>query len=79
MKKERYIHAYLIHGDITMSKVNDADNEKANDIGKYETDIREETVRIKSRQVMMSDRKKPTEIMKMKADHHRLEAVYTKI
>lgn len=57
-------------------KPNDAGNKKANDIGKYKTDIREETVKIKSWQVMMSDRKKPTKMTKMKANFHRLEAVH---
>lgn len=72
------IHAYLIHGDITMSEVNDANDEKANDIEKYKTNIREETVRIKSRQVVMSDGKNPKKLMKMKANFHRLEVVHNR-
>lgn len=65
MIKEGYIH-----GDITMNKVNDANNEESNAIGRYETDIKEQTVRIKSRQVMINDRMKPTKMMKKKTDFH---------
>lgn len=46
------IHTYLIHGDITMSEVNDADDEETDNIVKYKTNIREQTVGIKNRQVM---------------------------
>lgn len=50
---------------------------EADDI-KYKPDIKEQTVRIKSRHVMMSDGKKPTKMRKMKADYHRLEAVHNR-
>lgn len=59
-------------------KPNDAGNKKANDIGKYKTDIREEAVRIKSKQMMLSERRKPKKVMKMKADYHGLEAVHNR-
>lgn len=44
----------------------------------YKTDIKEQTVRIKSRQMMMSDRIKRSKMMKKKAGYHRLEAVHNK-
>lgn len=56
-------------------KANDAGNEETNDIGKYKTDIKEQTLRVKNRQMMISDRKKLTKMMQVKADH-RMEAVH---